>query len=264
MNQCFKVNVVDCPVSFCLVADWRRVSPCPGWAGSVNTWCEALRNVSHACTEESAISSSWRLLHFLEQHNVAATSMWRYLTFQTPSYITTTQTVMADLRFNLETEINIAPCEATPYCSGRVVCPRDPGTSRCWKTRETRAPSWRQAWKGNLLASTCWLSLKRGWTLSFSRVVPGERHWAGVGILTSPQLSTGLLEFSPMNEGCFHATADYCAFLESLVESWKGCHAGIPKFYWENSVLKWEITDKHGGVWLEGTVCLIWTWAPLW
>lgn len=260
MNQCFKVNVVDCPVSFCLVADWRRVSPCPRWVGSVNTWCEALRNVSHDCTEELAISASWRLLHFLEKHNVTDTSMWRYLTFQTPSYITTTQTVMADLRFNLETKINIAPCEATPYCSGRVVCPCDPGSCVFWDEKPP-ARSFKAKWHQGVGKQRNWGTLletglerqlageyllaqsEEGLDSVLSRVVPGEKHWAGVGILTIPQLSASMLEFSPMNEGCFHATADYSAFLDSLVESWKGCHAGIPRI-----------------------VCLIWTWmiAPLW
>ncbi len=35
----------------------------------------------------------------------------------------------------------------------------------------------------------------RGWTLFYSRVAQGVRRWAGVGILTSHQLSTTMLEF---------------------------------------------------------------------
>ncbi len=35
--------------------------------------------------------------------------------------------------------------------------------------------------------------LERGWTLFFSGVIQSERRWAGVGILTSPQLSAGVL-----------------------------------------------------------------------
>lgn len=41
---------------------------------------------------------------------------------------------------------------------------------------------------------------QRGWTLSFSGVAQGERRWAGVGILTNPQLSAAMLEFSLGNE----------------------------------------------------------------
>lgn len=43
--------------------------------------------------------------------------------------------------------------------------------------------------------------LERGWTLSFSGVAQGERHHAGVGILTSPWLSSAVLEFSPRMRG---------------------------------------------------------------
>ncbi|KAK3525029.1 hypothetical protein QTP86_013391 [Hemibagrus guttatus] len=42
--------------------------------------------------------------------------------------------------------------------------------------------------------------LERGWTLFFSGVPDGERHWAGVGLLIAPQLSCFVLEFSPVNE----------------------------------------------------------------
>ena len=42
--------------------------------------------------------------------------------------------------------------------------------------------------------------LDRGWTLSFSRVAQGARHWAGVASLTSPHLSATTLEFTPVDE----------------------------------------------------------------
>ena len=40
--------------------------------------------------------------------------------------------------------------------------------------------------------------LERGWTVSYSGVARGGRHWAGEGIFTSPCLS--VLEFSLVNE----------------------------------------------------------------
>ncbi|KAK3540927.1 hypothetical protein QTP86_005816 [Hemibagrus guttatus] len=42
--------------------------------------------------------------------------------------------------------------------------------------------------------------LERGWTLFFSGVPHGERRRAGVGLLTAPQLSRHVLEFSLVNE----------------------------------------------------------------
>jgi len=78
--------------------------------------------------------------------------------------------------------------------------------------------------------------LERVWTLSFSGVAQGVRRQAGVGILTSPQLSAAVLEFSPVYEKvasmrlqvaggkaltvvCANApnsSSEYPAFLESL------------------------------------------------
>ena len=40
----------------------------------------------------------------------------------------------------------------------------------------------------------------RGWTLFFFGVAEGVRRWAGVGILTNPQLSAAVLEFTPVDE----------------------------------------------------------------
>ncbi len=45
---------------------------------------------------------------------------------------------------------------------------------------------------------------ERGWTLFFSRAAQGVRCWAGLGILTSLQLSTAALEFTPVNESRLH------------------------------------------------------------
>ncbi len=42
--------------------------------------------------------------------------------------------------------------------------------------------------------------LERGWTLHHSGVAHGERQRAGVGLLTAPQLSRHVLEFTPVNE----------------------------------------------------------------
>jgi len=42
--------------------------------------------------------------------------------------------------------------------------------------------------------------LERGWTLYFSGVAQSVRRRAGVGILTSPQLSAAVLEFSQVNK----------------------------------------------------------------
>ena len=42
--------------------------------------------------------------------------------------------------------------------------------------------------------------LERGWTLSYSGVDHGERHQAGVGILTSHRLSVSMLEVSLVGE----------------------------------------------------------------
>ncbi|KAK3527943.1 hypothetical protein QTP86_012413 [Hemibagrus guttatus] len=42
--------------------------------------------------------------------------------------------------------------------------------------------------------------LERGWTLFYSGMPHGERHWAGVGLLIAPQLSRHVLEFSPVNK----------------------------------------------------------------
>jgi len=42
--------------------------------------------------------------------------------------------------------------------------------------------------------------LEKGWTLFFSGVAQGETCRAGEGILTSPRLSTAVLEFAPENE----------------------------------------------------------------
>ena len=72
-----------------------------------------------------------------------------------------------------------------------------------------------------------------GSTLSFSGVAQGVRHRAGVGILTSSQLSVAVLEFSPVNYRvtstglqvagsdccvclCTSSSSKYPAFLESL------------------------------------------------
>lgn len=48
--------------------------------------------------------------------------------------------------------------------------------------------------------------LKRSWTI-LSGVAQSKRHQVDVGILTSIWLSATVLEFSPENEGCLHATA---------------------------------------------------------
>ena len=42
--------------------------------------------------------------------------------------------------------------------------------------------------------------LERGWTLHHSGFAHGERRRAGVGLLTAPQLSRHVLEFTPVNE----------------------------------------------------------------
>ncbi|GAA6108396.1 receptor-type tyrosine-protein phosphatase F-like, partial [Tachysurus ichikawai] len=42
--------------------------------------------------------------------------------------------------------------------------------------------------------------LERGWTLYYSGVALGERRRAGVGLLIAPQLSSHVLEFTPVNE----------------------------------------------------------------
>ncbi|KAJ7997921.1 hypothetical protein DPEC_G00217190 [Dallia pectoralis] len=80
------------------------------------------------------------------------------------------------------------------------------------------------------------LLLDRGWTLFFSGVAQGERRRAGVGILTSPRLSTVVLEFTLVDERfaslrlrvvggktltvvCAYApnsSSEYSAFLETL------------------------------------------------
>lgn len=92
---------------------------------------------------------------------------------------------------------------------------------------------------------------ERDWTLYYSRIDPGERPQAGVGILSSPQLSGSVLEFSAVNKRVAsiglevaggkvfsvvvayepNCSKDYLAFLGSLVVSWKGSHLGIPRFY---------------------------------
>lgn len=132
MNQCLKVDVVDCPISFVLLLiEGGLVHVQGGWGLSIH-------DVRPYAMWVTLAQKSWLSLPvsgcytFWKKHTVTDTSMWRYLTFQTPSYITTTQTVMADLRLNLETKINIAPCETTPYCSGRVVYPCDPGNCVFW------------------------------------------------------------------------------------------------------------------------------------
>ena len=42
--------------------------------------------------------------------------------------------------------------------------------------------------------------LEGGWTLFHSRVADSERRWAGVAIRVAPQLSTCMLEFTPVSE----------------------------------------------------------------
>ncbi len=105
--------------------------------------------------------------------------------------------------------------------------------------------------------------LERGWTLSFSGVT-----WCrlGGGILTSPRLSTAMLEFSPLNERVafivtrvaggrallfvlMHriAAQNTCPSWSVWVGSWKGFHQGTPYFFLETSTLMWATMQKPGG-----------------
>ncbi|KAK3532138.1 hypothetical protein QTP86_008588 [Hemibagrus guttatus] len=69
--------------------------------------------------------------------------------------------------------------------------------------------------------------LERGWTLFYSGVPHGERHWAGVGLLIAPQLSHHVLEFSLClwtRDRCLtvvsaygpNGSVEYPTFLETL------------------------------------------------
>ena len=42
--------------------------------------------------------------------------------------------------------------------------------------------------------------LKRGWTLFYAGVVPGERRGAGEGLLIAPWFSANVLDFTPVDE----------------------------------------------------------------
>ena len=59
--------------------------------------------------------------------------------------------------------------------------------------------------------------LDRGWTLFFSGVAKGVRRRAAVGILTSPQLSATVLEFTQVDERvaslCLRAGGKLCCCL---------------------------------------------------
>ncbi|XP_022606958.1 NLR family CARD domain-containing protein 3-like [Seriola dumerili] len=132
---------------------------------------------------------------------------------------------------NLSLDLNLDPAACPSRTYTKAQCPNAGKESElvweveCYQLDVVGLPSTHNRGSGTKLQ-------EKGWTLSFSGVAQGYRHRTGVGNLTSPQLSTTVLEFSPGNERvtwvqlrvaltivCAYApniSSEYRAFLESL------------------------------------------------